>query len=366
MSTHPSREGGDPPVPDTHFPGDLSIDHVRFYVEDLRAQVEDLRHGFGFGVYARSDPAASGVDSVLVGAGDIRLLLTQVDVDDHPGRGFVAAHGDGVADIALRTPDAAAAFEAAVSRGARPVAELATADGVTTAAILGFGDVVHTFVQRPDAGPALPGLRPVPGEASTGSRLGRIDHLAVCLEAGRLEPTTRYYETALDFREIFTERIRVGGQAMNSAVVQDRSGRVTLTLLEPDPSRDPGQLDDFLKDHGGPGVQHVALTADDIVRTVGALGERGTEFLPTPDAYYDDLPRRLPRLSYPVRTLRDLDILVDSDHDGQLYQIFCRSTHPRHTYFFEIIERFGARTFGSGNIQALYEAVERDHAPQGR
>ena len=346
--------------------GDLSVDHVRFYVEDLAGHVEQLRAGLGFGVLARSDPADAAVRSVLLGAGDVRLVLSQVDVDDHPGRGFVAVHGDGVADIALRTADATAAFEAAVGRGARPVAEPATADGVTTAAIVGFGDVVHTFVQRPDSGPALPGLRPVPGQAPTGSRFGRIDHLAVILEAGQLEPTTRYYETALEFREIFTERIRVGGQAMNSAVVQDRSGRVTLTLLEPDPSRDPGQLDDFLKDHGGPGVQHVALTAADIVRTVGGLRERGTEFLPTPDAYYDDLPRRLPTLSYPVGTLRELDILVDSDHDGQLYQIFCRSTHPRHTYFFEVIERFGARTFGSGNIQALYEAVERDHAPHGR
>jgi 4-hydroxymandelate synthase len=140
--------------------------------------------------------------------------------------------------------------------------------------------------------------------------------------------------------------------------VQSTSGKVTLTLIEPDATRESGQIDEFLKNHGGAGVQHVAFVTDQIVASVGAMAERGVGFLPTPGSYYDLLADRITLDRHSIAGLRELDILVDEDHQGQLFQIFARSTHPRKTFFLEVIERAGARTFGSGNIKALYEAVE--------
>jgi 4-hydroxymandelate synthase len=155
---------------------------------------------------------------------------------------------------------------------------------------------------------------------------------------------------------------------MESTVVQSRSGAVTLTLIEPDESAAPGQIDEFLKSHQGPGVQHVAFSTRDAVRAVRILGRRGVAFLTTPPAYYDLLRERVHLPDSKVESLRATSVLVDEDHDGQLFQIFTASTHPRHTLFFEVIERQGARTFGSANIKALYEAVERErtgqHGPQ--
>ncbi|WP_342354221.1 VOC family protein [Streptomyces inhibens] len=180
----------------------------------------------------------------------------------------------------------------------------------------------------------------------------------MCLEPGRLGPTVEYYERALGFSAVFTERIIVGSQAMDSIVVQNDAGTVTLTLIEPDTTRKPGQIDRFITAHGGAGVQHVAFTSDDIIKSVGLLASRGIEFLDTPSTYYDLVPGRLTLSRHSVDELRDLNILVDQDQDGQLLQIFTRSVHPRGTLFFEVIERLGARTFGSGNIKALYEAVE--------
>jgi 4-hydroxymandelate synthase len=206
----------------------------------------------------------------------------------------------------------------------------------------------------------LPGLDPLPDQApcvETG--LEAVDHFAVCVEPGQLKPTAEFYVTTLDFDIMFAERIVVGAQAMDSMVVQSKSRAVTLTVIEPDLSGEPGQIDQFLKDHGGAGVQHIAFTAKNIVETIGLMGRNGVEFLSAPDTYYDMVAERLVPGRYSMAQLRDLGILIDEDQDGQLLQIFAKSVHPRRTLFYEVIERLGARSFGSGNIKALYAAVQR-------
>lgn len=253
-------------------------------------------------------------------------------------------------------------------RGARPVAAPSREGGLVTSAVMGFGDLVHTFVQRAPGGDprGLPGLvaaREQGGGWDAG--LEAVDHFAVCVEAGQLDATVEFYERVLDFEMTFTERILVGRQAMNSKVVQSRSRAVTYTMLEPDTTMVPGQIDEFLKNHNGPGIQHIAFSARDIVAAVGAIAARGVQFLGTPDAYYARLVERLQVTRHDVEALRELAILVDQDQDGQLFQIFARSVHPRKTFFFEIIERLGARTFGAGNIKALYEAIELQRRKDG-
>jgi 4-hydroxymandelate synthase len=189
--------------------------------------------------------------------------------------------------------------------------------------------------------------------------LGTVDHFAVCVEPGQLKPAIEFYETVLDFDMMFTERIVVGAQAMDSMVMQSKSGAVTLTVIEPDLTRESGQIDQFLKDHGGAGVQHIVLTAANIVTAIDLMNRNGVEFLSTPKTYYDMVTDRLALSRYSVEQLRDLSILVDEDQDGQLLQIFAKPVHPRGTPFYEVIERLGARTFGSGNIKALYAAAQR-------
>ncbi len=160
----------------------------------------------------------------------------------------------------------------------------------------------------------------------------------------------------------FDERIEVGGQAMISKVIQDRTGSVTFTLLEPDPEREPGQINQFLAAHDGAGVQHLALRTPGIVQAVRTLSGRGVEFLTAPGGYYRSLEGRLGAFAISVDELRDVNVLADRDQWGQLFQIFSHSTHERRTFFFELIERRGARTFGSGNIRALYEALDDERA----
>ncbi|HWC82836.1 MAG TPA: 4-hydroxyphenylpyruvate dioxygenase [Pseudonocardiaceae bacterium] len=343
-----------------------AIDYVEFYVDDLETKTRTWVDGYGFSVIGTGGSAGQGFRSVALRHGSITLVLTEGIAPGHPASGYVLTHGDGVAKIALRTPDVPTAFVTAVRNGATalgPVAE--DSYGGPTADIAAFGDVVHTLVQRsPAAGPGLPpGFEPVAATGETGpAGIGflEIDHIAVCVNAGELDPTVEYYVRSLGFREIFREHIEVGTQAMNSKVVQSASGTITLTLLEPDLSADPGQIDDFLKNHQGSGVQHLAFATNDAVRAVSALTERGVEFLAAPAAYYDLLAERMAVKDHGIDDLRRANLLADEDHGGQLFQVFTASTHPQHTLFFEVIERKGARTFGSGNIKALYEAVELD------
>ena len=182
----------------------------------------------------------------------------------------------------------------------------------------------------------------------------------MCVPAGDLDGTVADYRSVFDFNQIFEERIEVGAQAMNSKVVQSPSRGVTLTIIAPDPTAQPGQINDFLRAHDGAGVQHVAFSTPDIVNAVDVLGGRGVRFLTTPADYYDQIESRLGEIERPTDRLRAGNILVDSDHWGELFQIFTEATFVRRTLFFELIERHGALTFGSNNIKALYEAKERE------
>ncbi|MCY0931127.1 4-hydroxyphenylpyruvate dioxygenase [Streptomyces sp. H27-H1] len=349
---------------------DMTVNHIELYVRDIRAKAAWLVDQYGLTVEADNEHEAAhtGARSVALGSGRISVVLTEALDEEHPAAVYVERHGDGVGNIALRVPNATAAFREAVRRGARPLAPPVERDGVVTASITAFGDVSHMFVERRAgaAKGALPGLRPVARrEPAQDMGLTDVDHFAVCLEAGTLEGTVDHYRRVLGFDMIFAEDVVVGAQAMNSKVVQSRSGAVTLTLIEPDLSREPGQIDEFLKGHDGPGVQHIAWNSEDIVRSVRNMRSSGVDFLNTPDTYYTLLADRLTVRWHSIDDLRDHDILMDEDHDGQLFQIFTRSVHPRRTLFMEVIERAGARTFGSGNIKALYEAVELQRANEG-
>jgi 4-hydroxymandelate synthase len=370
------------------------IDHIELYVGDAQQSAYYFSSAFGFEVGGQGGPETGlvGQRSLLMCQGAVRMVLTSGLYAEHPATEYVQRHGDGVAVVALQVADTEKAFAELLDRGARPLAEPTVyRDGdstVVTAEVAGFGDVVHRLVQRsgPAAGSSqesfLPGAirmterQPMPDNqlldkqtpdepAPDGPMLRLIDHLAICVPAGQLHLTSEFYQAVFGFEEIFTEYIEVAGQGMDSVVVQSPSGLVTFTLIEPDTSRRAGQIDDFLQWHAGAGVQHIAMITDDIVSTVDRLGGRGVRFLSTPAAYYQSLEARVGPLDAPISELSRLGILVDRDHWGQLLQIFTESTHVRRTLFIEVIERRGARTFGSGNIKALYEAKEREmvHAP---
>jgi 4-hydroxyphenylpyruvate dioxygenase len=352
----------------------LGIDHVELWVGNAAQAAYWYRHALGFRevAYAGLETGLRDRASRVLEQGRIRLVLTGGLRAGHEIGRHQARHGDAVKVIALAVPDAAAAYRAATARGARgvrePWEESDEHGTVTLSTIAAYGETLHTFVDRSRyEGAFLPGYE-AREDATPDAGLVAVDHVVGNVELGAMDAWVRYYEDVFGMRELsrFTaDAIATEYSALMSKVLTSGDGRIKFPINEPAAGARRSQIDEYLEFHDGPGAQHLAVTTDDIVRTVDELQERGVEFLRTPDAYYEDLPARVGEIDEDLADLRRLGILVDRDDEGYLLQVFTKPVGDRPTVFFEIIERHGATSFGNGNFKALFEAIEREQELRG-
>ena len=352
------------------------IDHVEMWVGNAAQASFYFQRTWGFTEVAYSGLETGVRDRVsrVLKQGEIVLVLTGTlhsgtDVAQHH-----ALHGDGVKVIALAVPDVDAAYREATTRGAEGLAEphdLQDEHGrVRVADVATYGETVHRFIDRSSyEGAFLPGFMPVgSGVAEEQGLFYAIDHIVGNVELGAMEKWVSYYEDVFGMTEMihFTdEAISTEYSALMSKVVTNGDGRVKFPINEPAEGKKKSQIDEYLEFYEGAGAQHIALTTDDIVRTVTELRKRGIRFLNTPDTYYEEVPERVGEINEQLEDLRRLGILVDRDDEGYLLQIFTAPLGDRPTVFFELIERHGARGFGEGNFKALFEAIEREQEKRG-
>ena len=126
-----------------------------------------------------------------------------------------------------------------------------------------------------------------------------------------------------------------------------------------------GQIEEYIDYYEGSGCQHIAVATDDIIKTVASLKARGVDFLYVPDTYYDTVQERVGEINEDLESLKKLGVLIDRDEEGYLLQIFTKPVLDRPTMFFEVIQRCGATSFGKGNFQALFEAIEKEQESRG-
>ena len=153
--------------------------------------------------------------------------------------------------------------------------------------------------------------------------------------------------------------------ALMSKVMTNGNGRIKFPINEPAKGLKKSQVEEYLDFYGGAGCQHIAVATDDIVFTISEMKKRGVEFLHVPGAYYDTVVDRVGDIAEDLVILKGLGIMVDRDEEGYLLQIFTKPVEDRPTLFFEIIQRKGARSFGKGNFQALFESIEAEQARRG-
>jgi 4-hydroxyphenylpyruvate dioxygenase len=351
-------------------------DFIEFYVGNAKQASLYYRATFGFRLVAYRGPETGTRDrtSYVLEQGAVRLVFTTALRPSGPVAELVAAHGDGVHDLALWVDDARRAFELAVERGARPVQEPTTLrddDGeVVIAGIQTYGDTIHSLVERRNyRGAFMPGFRRAESRfAPQPVGLKYVDHCVGNVELGAMNKWVTFYERVLGFYNLISfddKAISTEYSALMSKVVSNGNGRIKFPLNEPAQGRKKSQIDEYLEFYGGPGVQHIALATDDIVQTVTQLRDRGVEFLRVPATYYDTVTDRVGRIDEDIAPLRELGILVDRDDEGYLLQIFTKPVQDRPTVFYEIIQRKGAKSFGAGNFKALFEAIEREQALRG-
>jgi 4-hydroxyphenylpyruvate dioxygenase len=360
-------------VPTDVFPI-LGVDYVEFFVGNAW-QAAQFSRSLGFTPMAHRGLETGSRDrtSWCVRQGEATFVFTGALAPDGPIAEHVKRHGDGVKDVAFTVPDAEEAYRLALSRGARGVAEpdvLQDSDGkVVTAAIATYGETIHTLVSREGySGVFLPGFRQVEGAEEVNFGIRSVDHVVGNVELGRMDEWVSFYERVMGFAEMlhFSDRdISTEYSALMSKVLWDGKGKIKLPINEPAAGRRKSQIEEYLEYYGSPGVQHIALLSEDIVSTVECMRRAGVPFLGVPDSYYDDVLQRVPEVSGLIDQLQANAILVDSDDDGYLLQIFTGPLQDRPTFFLEVIERHGSMGFGAGNFKALFEAIEREQAARG-
>jgi 4-hydroxyphenylpyruvate dioxygenase len=356
-------------------------DYIEFWVGNAKQASHYYRSAFGFQLVGYRGPETGVKDraSWLLQQDKVRFVLTSPIRPDLSAEARAVAdhiyrHGDGVRDLALWVDDAREAFARAVERGAQPVHEprvAKDADGeVVTAAIRTYGDTIHSLVERRGYhGLFMPGFRPVkPHFQPSPVGLKYVDHCVGNVELGKMNVWVQFYADVMGFRNLLTfddKDISTEYSSLMSKVMANGNDRIKFPINEPAKGKKKSQIDEYLEFYQGPGVQHMALATDDIIASVGALRDRGVEFLSVPTSYYQELQDRVGKIDEPLDVLASLGILVDRDPDGYLLQIFTKPVEDRPTVFYEIIQRKGARSFGKGNFRALFEAIEREQAARG-
>src|SRR5262252_269065 len=351
-------------------------DYVEFYVGNAKQAAHFYQSAFGFQLTAYRGPETGVRDraSYLLTQNKIRLVLTTPLSPDGELAEHVRRHGDGVRDIALWVDDARDAHAKALERGAESAGDpraLRDDDGeVVVAAIKIYGDTIHSLVERKNyRGVFLPGFeRRDPHYKAAPTGLQYVDHCVGNVELGRMNTWVGFYERVMGFKNLISfddEDISTEYSSLMSKVMANGNERIKFPINEPAKGKKKSQIDEYLEFYRGPRVQHLALATEDIIATVGALRDRGIEFLRAPTTYYAELQDRVGKIDEPIDQLEELGILVDRDPDGYLLQIFSKPVQDRPTLFYEVIERKGARSFGKGNFKALFEAIEQEQALRG-
>ncbi|WP_271393282.1 4-hydroxyphenylpyruvate dioxygenase [Aequorivita sinensis] len=359
----------------------LGTDYVEFYVGNAKQSAHFYKTAFGFQSYAHKGLETGSRDSVsyVLKQDKITLVLTTPLNSKSPINDHIVKHGDGVKVIALWVEDARSAFEETTKRGAKPYMEPTVEKDengeVVRSGIYTYGETVHMFVERKNYnGTFLPGFREWKSDYNpTPTGLKYIDHMVGNVGWNQMNVWVKWYEDVMGFVNFLSfddKQIHTEYSALMSKVMSNGNGRIKFPINEPAEGAKRSQIEEYLDFYEDAGVQHLALTTDDIIKTVSQLKERGVEFLPPPpQAYYDAIPERLgdhmKMMKEDINELRKLSIMIDADEEGYLLQIFTKPLEDRPTLFFEIIQRMGAKGFGAGNFKALFESIEREQAQRG-
>ncbi len=339
----------------------LGVDGFEFveYAAPDAALLHRLFKSMGFTPIARHKVQ----DITLYRQGDINFL-----VNEEPGSfaaNFAAEHGPSCTGFALRVNDAREAYDYTIANGAVSMTDVSETV-LDAPRIEGIGGSILYLTDRIEDSvwegeyELIEGADPFP----TGYGLSFVDHLTHNVYKGNMDDWADYYSRLFGFYEIRYFDIKGQQTGLTSRAMTSPTGIISIPINE---SADPkSQINEYLDEYKGEGVQHIALYTNDIYATVEAMYEARIEFLDTPDTYYEIIDRRIPDHGEDLERMRSSSILIDADeesHEKLLLQIFTKTNIG--PIFFEIIQRKGNRGFGEGNFTALFESIELDQMRRG-
>jgi 4-hydroxyphenylpyruvate dioxygenase len=370
------------------------IESLLYYVHDLERVRRFFVDKLDFTEVGRSTPELEKQGrqrSAAFQAGECLFVCCEPIGEGGRAARWLKKHPEGVGTVVYEVDDIDRTFALLDERGGTMITDVQTHEddggalkmfSITTP----FGDTTFRFVQRLGYGSLFPGFRFLeqPEGGTNAFGFGRIDHLTANFQT--MAPALLWMEHVLGMQRFWTVQFHTNdvrkaesGSGLKSIVMHDPVSGVKFANNEPmRPFFKASQINVFGEDHRGDGMQHAALTVEDIIGSVRGLRTRGVEFMPTPGTYYDALPKRLVELgvgtiSEDHKILRDLEILVDGEKlDHYLLQIFLKESAglfkdpEAGPFFFEIIQRKGSEGFGAGNFRALFESIERQQRMERR
>jgi len=284
---------------------------------------------------------------------------------------FAAEHGACACGLAFRVRDSHKAYARALELGAQPLEMPTGPMELRLPAIKGIGGAALYLIDRYEDGRSIydidfefiEGIDRHPA----GHGLLLVDHLTHNVYRGRMAFWASFYEKLFNFREIRYFDIRGDYTGLTSKAMTAPDGKIRIPLNE-ESGKGSGQIEEFLMQFNGEGIQHVALLTDDILATIDSLALAGVPLMTAPnDVYYEMLEERLPGHGQPVPELQTRGILLDGSTEGGqprlLLQIFSQTLLG--PVFFEFIQRKGDDGFGEGNFRALFQSIERDQVRRG-
>lgn len=333
------------------------------FVEFASPQPEKLHHLFlEFGFSRLRKHRTKNID--LYVQNDIHFFLN-TEPKSHASN-FSKMHGPSLSSMGWRVDNADEALKAAESRGARVCTnpDYTYVNGRHIPTIFGIGDSLIYFIEdyknkdlydhmgfevlsKPDTVPQKGFLA--------------IDHLTNNVEKGTMAQWADFYKKIFGFTEVRYFDIRGAKTGLTSFALRAPGGEFCIPINEG--TEDKSQINEYLREYKGPGVQHLAFVTEDIVQSLKSLKGSNIETLDIDDEYYQDVFKKFPQVTEDKKELRDLNILIDGDSEGYLLQIFTKNIIG--PIFIEVIQRKNHHSFGEGNFTALFRSIERDQQKRG-
>ncbi len=278
---------------------------------------------------------------------------------------FMQEHGPCACATGWRVENADKAFEVAIARGAKPAPKSDyVRNGKKIPAILGVGNSVIYFIddhKNPARYEQMGFVAAKNPDVLPGKGFALMDHLTNNVHQGELKPLADFYKNVFGFEEVRYFDIRGEKTGLLSYALRSPCGSFCIPINEGTEAK--SQINEYLREYKGPGIQHIALLTANILKTMDAMRDADFDTLDIDADYYDDVFKRLPHVTEDHQRIKDYNLLVDGDQSGYLIQIFSRNVIG--PIFFEFIQRKNNLGFGEGNFGALFRAIERDQERRG-
>lgn len=361
--------------------GIRAYDYVEFYVGSAKMVAYWYAKAMGMQITGFLGPETGVRDRVsyYLTNNNLKFVVTSpVDPSCFEVSSFLNLHGDGVKRWAIEVDDVEEAFKYATSHGAIMVErphKLEDHHGyVMEASIRLYDDTELVYINRDKFNHIFkPGFcepRQKINIETNETGLMFIDHIVGNVRENEMNLWANYFNQTMGFQTFVDFKagdIGTKYSALLSKVVRSDDFTIRNPINEPFEGLKKSQIEEYIEQYHGSGVQHIAIATDDIIESIDAMRKNGVEFLEVPDTYYDALKEREDLdIEEDIEDLRKHKILCDKESDGYLLQLFTKPIGDRPTFFFEIIQRKGnAQGFGKGNFQALFESIELDQKLRG-